>query len=183
MNIRIPVKRKKPSVFFVAALVITLLLVLNLIYDMTAGKYLVSPFDWIFNSLILLPPLFYTTIMCIEFIRIRLNINASLVVSECNLYDSLGIFSLGAIDWQDIADADIMKIYKRDVLVIKLQNPDKYLVGKTVIELFFLRNYIKRCGGPVIIPQERINYDLHQLKDIIMTFRLIQLQQPFQSLS
>ena len=171
MNISVPINRKRFPVVFIISLLATILFTLNLINSKTENMYMNGLFNWIFNSIILLVPLSYTIIFLADFIKTKFDKNAMLEISDSGLTDNLSIFSCGKISWNDILTAEVIRTFKADVLVVKLLDINKYLAGKNFIKQFVLKWYVKKWGGPVIISDKRVDYNLNDLKEIILTHK------------
>ena len=56
-----------------------------------------------------------------------------------------------------------------DFLVIKLSDNNKYWANKNFIQRFVLNKWIKKWGSPIIISEKRVDYNLKELKKIILT--------------
>jgi hypothetical protein len=59
-------------------------------------------FNYIFNSIILIVPLFYTIVSFADLIKTKFDEEASFEITENGLYDNLSVFSCGKIKWDDI---------------------------------------------------------------------------------
>lgn len=171
MNITVPVNRKRIPFVFVIALLITIFLVFNLIYTKTDDMYMDGLFNWIFNSLILITPLTFTIISLADYIKTKFDKKALLVISDEGLHDNLSIFSCGNISWYNISNVQIFEAMKTKFLLIKSLNPEKYLTSKSIIVRFILKKYIKKWGTPIVISQSRIDFNLEELKEIILTYQ------------
>jgi hypothetical protein len=171
MNIIIPIKRNRFPIVFVISLLLTILLTFNLIYTKTEDIYMDGLFNWILNSVILIAALFYIIISLAEFIKTKFDKNAMLKITDIGLDDNLSIFSCDKILWTDIVSAEITKIFKADFLVIKLSDSKKYLADKNFIQRIVLKKWIKKWGSPIIISEKRVDYNLTDLKQIILTHK------------
>ena len=56
-----------------------------------------------------------------------------------------------------------------DFLVIKLSDNNKYWANKNFIQRFVLNKWIKKWRSPIIISEKRVDYNLKELKKIILT--------------
>jgi len=56
-----------------------------------------------------------------------------------------------------------------DFLVIKLSDNNKYWANKNFIQRFVLNKWIKQWGSPIIISEKRVDYNVKELKKIILT--------------
>ncbi len=111
----------------------------------------------------------FATISLIDYFKTLFDKHAVLIISDSDVYDNLSIFSVGKILRNDILDIEIKKEFNFDFLIIKLSDTNKYLANKNFIKRYILNRYIKRWKSPVVISNNRIDYDLQQLKKIILT--------------
>ena len=91
-----------------------------------------------------------------------------LKISEAGLNDNLSIFSCGEISWNDISGVELLKAFKADFLVVKLFDTNKILADKNFVQRYVLKKYIKKWGSPIIISEKRVDYNLNELKQIIL---------------
>ena len=170
MSITIPVNRKRFPVVFVVSTVLILPFISLLIHpEYTDLNIIVSAL--ICGVMIILLS-YYAIISFIDYIKTLFDKNAKLQISETGINDNLSIFSCGEIPWSDIEAVGIIKIpaYNADFLVIKMRDNQKYLTGKNLIKKLVLKRFIKKFGGPVLISENRIDYNLQKLKDTILEF-------------
>lgn len=92
-----------------------------------------------------------------------------LQISDKGLNDNLSIFSCGEISWSDISGVEILKAIKADFLVVELFDTEKFLSDKNFVQRYVLKKYIKKWGSPIIISEKRVDYNLNELKHIILT--------------
>lgn len=156
-------KKRFPIVF-----VVSFLLTVGGAYNIT--KELNAPTQQLslWTYAILLIPLFYCIISFTEFVKTIFNKNTVLIISQVGINDNLSIFSCGKIPWIDISDVEIKRAFNADFLVIKLFNNEKYVTGKNIIVKCILNKWIKKWGSPIIISEKRVDYNLAQLKEIIL---------------
>jgi len=134
--------------------------------------YMNELFNWIFNSIILIVPLLYTVISFAEFIKTKFDKKAMLQITDSGLFDNLSIFSCDKIIWSDIVSVEIIKAFKADFLVIKLTDNNKYLKGKNLVQRFVLKKWIKKWWTPIIISEKRVDYNLTDLRQIILKHKV-----------
>jgi len=125
-------------------------------------------FNWIFNSILVSVFLYYAVIAFIEYLKTKFDKDAMLTISDYGIDDNLSIFSCGKIPWVDIKGATILKVAKTEFLVVNLHNNEKYLSDKNFIQKRVLRGFIKKSGSPVLISQYRVDYNLNDIKYLIM---------------
>ena len=168
MSITIPSNKKRFPIVFV----ISFLLTVGGAYNITRELHDRTEQLSYWTYLVLLFPLFYCIVSFLEFMKTRFNKNAALTVSETGVNDNLSIFSCGEIPWSDISNVEIKRAFNADFLVIQLINNDKYLTGKNIIIKNTLRKWVKKWGSPIIISEKRVDYNLTELKEIILKEKL-----------
>jgi hypothetical protein len=164
MDITIPVQRKRIPVVLIAALILSVLLGLNLSYLKRSydGVLNIFVFAWLFVIV-----LFYAIIGLIAYLKNVFDKSASLVITEKGIKDTLALFSCGEISWAEIEDVILLNKLGA-VLVIKLKDPDAVISRQTGWKRFFSRKMFKKMGSPVIISQRTIDYNIEELKNIIL---------------
>jgi len=168
MSLTIPVNRKRFPIVLVWSVVSICAFTSLLIHpDYAFGDTILNV---LLCSVMIILFSFYTLITLIEYIKTLFNKNAVLKISETGIYDNLSIFSCGEIPWSDIEAVGIIKLsaLNADFLIIKMRDNAKYLTGKNFVKKYVLKRWIKKWGGPVVISEKRIDYNLQKLKDTIL---------------
>ena len=168
MNIIIPANKNRFPIVLLIFLLFTILLVLNLVYTNPESLFMNGLFQYIFNGIILAIFLFYTILFFIDFVKTKFDKKASLTISDIGLIDNLSIFSCGKVQWNDINSVELQKSFKVDFLIIKVFDNNKYLIDKNFIQRHILKKYIRKWGSPVVISKKRIEYNLEEIKQIIL---------------
>jgi hypothetical protein len=115
-----------------------------------------------------------TIVSLLDYIKTVFDKNARLIISDTTLNDQLSILSCGEIPWDDVTEVSIRRLKRFNIqfLVITLKDDEKYLKNKHPVLRFFLKKYIRTYGGIILISENRIHYDIQQLKeDISARFR------------
>lgn len=126
-------------------------------------------FNYIFNSIIFLVPLFYTIVSFTDFMKTKFDKEASFEITENGLYDNLSVFSCGKIKWDDIKSVELTKYLNAGFLIIKVSDNNKFLLDKNIIQRYVLKKYIKKWGSPIVISEKRVDYKLSDIKQAILT--------------
>ena len=168
MNIIIPANKNRFPIVLLIFLLFTILLVLNLVYTNPESLFMNGLFQYIFNGVILAIFLSYTILFFIDFVKTKFDKKASLTISDIGLIDNLSIFSCGKVQWNDINSVELQKSFKVDFLIIKVFDNNKYLIDKNFIQRHILKKYIRKWGSPVVISKKRIEYNLEEIKQIIL---------------
>jgi hypothetical protein len=167
MNITIPINRKRfPHVLVIGSLFIVYLIYVayNKAKETPVGEY----FRWAVYVPIMIVLLYFVVLAFIEYFKTLFDRNASMKITDISIIDNLSIFSCGKILWDEITDVQVIKTPFAEFLIIKVQDPFKYLKDKNPISRRVLKSYIKKFGSPIVISDQRVNYSLHQLKELIL---------------
>ncbi|MBN9384290.1 MAG: hypothetical protein J0H74_26295 [Chitinophagaceae bacterium] len=167
MNISIPINRKRFPFAVVAYLLVTVLFVFNLLYRWDAIEGASGPTDWILRIIPIGFALFMTIISLADYIKTLFDKNASLSISERGIDDNLSLFSCGEIPWNEILGAEIIKVFKTDMLIVHILDKEKYIARQKPIARLVLKRLLRKWGSPVVISAKRIDYDLQELKEVI----------------
>lgn len=123
--------------------------------------------DSIINSIILIIPLFYTSIGLVDFLRIQFDPNSALYITQAGIEDNLSTMSCGEIRWDEIAGIEVARVLNLDVLVVELVNPATVINRQAFVKRLLLKRYAKKGKSPVIIPGNKIDYDIFELKRVL----------------
>ena len=104
----------------------------------------------------------------LEYIKTVFDKNAVLTISENGINDNLSIFSVGNISWTDITDIKIKTALKTDFLVIGVTYPQSFIDKNSKLKQRPLKSFLKKFGSPIVISQKRIDYNLTDLKEILL---------------
>jgi hypothetical protein len=165
-KIVIPVRRSRiPVPFLIGILVSALFLFLFITDDRSL------PFFYLraFYLVLLLYAGAITMISLLDYLKTVFDKNAALVLSDKTLDDHLSILSCGSVPWEDVSGVAVKKTKRFNLyfLVVTLTDDDKYLRNKNPVLRFFLKKYIRICGGIIVISDKRIRYDIQKLRDDI----------------
>lgn len=163
MNIIIRANRKRFPIVFV----ISLMLAIGGGINITRGLRHSDEGIYWWTYLILLAPSFFCIISLLEFIKTRFDKNAVFKISDKGLEDNLSIFSCGNIPWADIKNVQLRKAFGANFLIVGLLDNKKYISGKNFVIKHILGSWVKKWGSPVVISEQRVNYNLQKLEEII----------------
>jgi hypothetical protein len=110
----------------------------------------------------------FTLLALANYLKSLLDNDAKLTISEIGVLDNLSIHSVGQIPWTDISGAYIRQLFNVDFLIVQVHNPEKYLLDKNIIKRYLLKKSLKRWKSPLVISAKGIEYDLQELKTIIL---------------
>jgi hypothetical protein len=165
MNIKIPAgKNRIPVPLFIGLAVSFILFFAIKRNEGVPWYYYLPAYIMLFIYAVL-----FTILSFLDFLKPLVDKNAGLIISDAELYDNISIYSGGKIPWSDISNVEIITLKNYQFLIITLPDNEKYLARKNYIIRYILKSYIKKWGSPVVISNKRINYDLQELKKIILT--------------
>lgn len=170
MNITVPVNRKRIPL----ELVTSCLFIWYLLYDAAKKSKQTNyegPLSWIVYAAIILILLYYAAISLTEYIKTLFDKNASLIITDSSIVDNLSIFSCGEIAWENITDIKVRRSTFAEFLIIKVQDPSKYLRNKNIVQRRVLKRSIKKTGSPIVISDQLIRYDLGDLQKILLAHK------------
>jgi hypothetical protein len=89
------------------------------------------------------------------------DVKPGLVLSDAGLVDNASGIAVGFIPWSDVSGVGIYEIQKQRMLVIQLENADKYIERGNALRRILNRANTQLCGSPVVIPASalRIGFD------------------------
>lgn len=112
--------------------------------------------------------LVFTGLALTEYIRTMFSRSATLTISKEGIDDNLSIFSAGKIGWSQITGATITNALNRNFLVISVADAELIINRHRFLKKRVLRSSARRFGSPVVIPGQKIDFDLAALKEIII---------------
>jgi hypothetical protein len=166
----IPANRKRFPIVFITGLMISVLLILLIVdsiklyngdgynNSLLIGIYIGLSF-WIINL---------TIFSLLDYTKTTFNKNAALTITDNGITDNLSIFSVGNISWTEITDIKIMTAFKTDFLVVGVANPQLLINRKSKLKQLTLKSFLKRFGSPIVISQKRVDYNLSDLKEVLL---------------
>ena len=166
----IPTNKKRFPIAFLIGLTVSSLLILLIINtinhfndkDYYSGIYLVS---YIILSIWILA---LTIFAFLDYLKTMFDKTAVLTINENGINDNLSIFSVGNISWTDITGIKIITALRTNFLVIEVTDPQSFIDRKIKLKQRTLKSFSKRFGSPIVISQKRIEYDLVELKEILI---------------
>lgn len=130
------------------------------------GQY-ISPF--ILHALGVLCALFFIACAAIGGIKLADN-KPGLILNSAGLLDNSSGLSAGIIPWHEIVGFDTFQFQSLKILIIKVRNPQKYMMrGNPLLRLFNWINF-KLCGSPISITPESLNLSFEELEEMITRY-------------
>jgi hypothetical protein len=166
----IPVNKKRFPIVFLAGLTASVLLILLIIdtikhfndrgynNSINLGAF-IGIFIWVLT---------FTIFSFLEYVKTKFDKDAVLTITDNGINDNLSIFSVGNISWSEITDIKIIAALKTNFLVIGVTDPQSFINRKSKLKQRSLKSFLKKFGSPVVISQKRIDYDLADLKEILL---------------
>jgi hypothetical protein len=162
-------KKRFPIVFLVGLIVSVLLIILvvDKVKHFNDKGYINSIYLGAFIGLSIWA-LALTIFAFLEYIKTMFDKSALLTISDNGINDNLSIFSVGNISWTDITDIKITTAIKTNFLVIGVTDPQLFIKRNSKLKQQPLKSVLKKVGSPIVISQKRIDYDLTDLKEILL---------------
>jgi hypothetical protein len=167
MEIIIPVnKRIFPVQLFVSSLV-AIAISAYFFYTRTFSLNPYSPISVL--VVLLIVDIRYVILLAKFFVKTQFDSKAGFTITDSGIIDNMTILGLGKIPWEEIDDIGLDRFRGRDILLVGMVDPDKYLSGMRPIYRSILRGYIKKWNTPLVISDRRLNYDMENLRDLLLT--------------
>ena len=112
-----------------------------------------------------------TFLSALDYIKTMFDKTAALTITDDGLNDNLSIFSVGNVSWAEVTDIKISSVLKTDFLIICVTNPQMFIDRKNIFKRKPLKSFLKKFGSPVVISQKRVDYNLKELKNILLRTR------------
>lgn len=111
--------------------------------------------------------LYYTILSFADHWRTIGTPHAVLYIEKKGINERLSLFSCGEILWSEITGVEIKQALRTDFLVIHVLDPDAVIARQSKWKQRTLRGFQKKLGSPVVIPQNRIQEYVADLRIII----------------
>lgn len=96
-------------------------------------------------------------------LKLMLSNKPGLILSQAGIQDNTSYPSAGFVPWSDIADISVYEIYKQQILVIKVRDPERYICNGGVFKRMLKRINYKLCGSPVNIAATSLKLEFNEL--------------------
>jgi hypothetical protein len=166
MEIIIPVnKRRFPVQLFVCSLIAVAISV----YFFYAGTFSLDPFSPMSVLVVLLIiDIRYVILLAKVYAKTQFDRSAGFTITDSGIIDNMTVLGLGKIPWEEIDDIGLDRYRGKDILLVGIVDPDKYLKRLRPIYRSILRGYIKKWNTPLIISERRVDYDMENLRDLLL---------------
>jgi hypothetical protein len=167
MEIIIPANR---SVFPVRLLVSLLIAIGIFVFFLYTHTFTLDPYSKItILAFVLFADIRIMILLAKAYFKIRFDHNAHFMITDLGITDNLTLLALGEISWEDIDDIAMDRYQKRDILLIGIRDPEKYMSRQKPMYSRMLRGYIKKWNTPLVLSGRLVEYDLESLRDLILT--------------
>ena len=89
--------------------------------------------------------------------------NPGVILNSAGITDNSSGFSAGFVPWGDILGFGTLEIYNQKMLVVLLNEPDKYIEVGSSLRRSFVRANSKLSGSPVVIVSNSIKMNFDEL--------------------
>jgi hypothetical protein len=166
MEIIIPVNR---SVFPVRLLVSLLVAIGIFLFFLFTHAFTLDPYSKItILAVVLFADVRILILLAKAYFKTRFDQNAHFLITDKGITDNLTILALGEISWEDIDDIAMDRYQKRDILLIGLRDPEKYIIRQKPMYKRMLKVYIRKWNTPLVISGRQVAYDLESLRNLIL---------------
>jgi hypothetical protein len=171
MNIEVrPNKKRFPVVFvlsFSIAVIVAIVTIDRLLNQESTPAYYYYyylPFCiilFIYSSLL-------AVVSLLDYIKTAFDKKAKLIITDTGIDDNLSFCSGSKISWPEIKKVNIDNGMKRNVLLIEVTDPKKIIDQQFYLKRKFLRFFLRRWNTPIVIPENRIAFNIHELKRLLL---------------
>lgn len=93
-----------------------------------------------------------------------------LIIDEYGITDNSNASSIGLIEWNDISEIITEQVMSTKFLLIKVENPEKYIEkAKGEMKARLMKTNMKMYGTPLSITSNTLKYDFNELEKLIKT--------------
>lgn len=166
-DLRISVNRRRAPFTLLVSLLVTIFVfvrLLSLVQENGLESTLIIPS---YLSL-LIPALYVFFLSGVDYSRRLFDKNAFLTVNTRELINHLGVLSAGRVNWREVSTVVVDQTYTTPLLLIRLRDPRAFARRQAWWKRPALILLIRRWGTPIVIPEKRVDRDLHTVKDILM---------------
>ena len=89
-----------------------------------------------------------------------------LVLNAAGMMDNSSGISAGLIPWAEITSIEALQIEQQKLLVVKVQNPDKYVQLGGAMRQAANKMNMKLCGSPLVISANSLEMNFAELLEI-----------------
>jgi hypothetical protein len=114
----------------------------------------------------------FTALAFLYYTKATFDKHAEFKITNDGIIDNLSIFSVGNVSWTEITDIKIVTLLKTDFLIICVADPQSFIDKKNFLKHKTLKSFLKKFGSPIVISQKRIDYNLNDLKNILINKKL-----------
>ncbi len=166
----VPVNKKRVPVALIIGLALLVLLIFLVIEPLKKFNEEGFHDEFYLGSIIgaLLSISILTILSALDYVKILFDKNAGLEITDKGIIDNLSIFSVGEISWQEITEIKVATTIKVSVLTISVKNPQVFCSRINFLKRVAIKRLIKKFGTPVFISQTRVDYNLNDLKDLLI---------------
>ena len=167
MEIIIPVnKRRFPIQLFVCSL-IAIGISVFLFYT---GRFSLDPYSPMSILVVLLiVDIRFVILLAKIYVKTQFDRRACFTITDSGIIDNMTVLGLGKIPWEEIDDIALDSYRGMDILLVGIVDPDKYLSVMRPVYRSILRGYIKKWNTPLVISERRLDYDMENLRDLLLS--------------
>ena len=94
-----------------------------------------------------------------------------LIFNRTGIVDNSSGVSAGLIPWSEIDGAEIFEMHKQMMLIIKVRDPQKYIVrGGRLKQMLNKANY-KMCGSPIAVTSNTLKISFEELLSLFKQYQ------------
>lgn len=86
------------------------------------------------------------------------------------IIDNASGLAAGLIPWSDVVDTGIFEVQKQKMLVIRVKDPEKYIMRGGPFKRLFVKANHKMCGSPIVISPNALEIDFDELVSLFKRY-------------
>lgn len=86
-----------------------------------------------------------------------------LELDNFGIMDNASGLAAGLIPWADVVDTGIYQVQKQKMLVVKVRDPQKYIIRGGPLKRLLVKANHKMCGSPIVISPNALKIDFDEL--------------------
>ena len=94
-----------------------------------------------------------------------------LEIDSFGVMDNASALAAGLIPWKDVVDTGIFEVQKQKMLVVKVSDPQKYMMRGTPLKRLLIKANHKMCGSPIVISPGALQINFDELVSLFDQYR------------
>lgn len=164
-KIEIQISKTKISFLLVGALIFV---IIGVLFSLAPDMFItINHNDPLMNRIVGIASILLFGTGSVYGLRKLFDKSAGLIIDDYGITDNSNASSVGLIDWCDISKIKAEQVMSSRILLIFVNNPDKYLERANGFKQKLMKGNMKMCGTPISITCNTLEYDFNDLERLI----------------